>query len=124
MADVTFTVTVQEPFAGTVAPARDTPRPLLAAVTEPPAQEVVPEAVPVFTRPEGYASVKAAPVTALALPLVSVIVSTLGSPVPMAGGVNVCATERPDSTLSVALAGAVFAPALADVTAPAAIVSV
>ena len=66
----------------------------------------------------------AAPLTATALPLVRVIVRTLVSPVPMEAGANAFATARPESTVSVALAGAVLVPALPDVTAPAASVSV
>ncbi len=66
----------------------------------------------------------AAPFTATAFPLVSVIVTTLVSPVPMEAGANAFATVSPESTVSVALAGAVFEPALAEVTAPAASVSV
>src|ERR1700750_3445720 len=53
---VTLTVTVHAPFAGTVAAARSTPLPPLAAVTVAPAHVVAPEADAVFTRPAGYAS--------------------------------------------------------------------
>src|SRR6266849_3195130 len=73
---VTLTVTVHEPLAGTVAPESATLVPLLAAVTVPPAQVVAPLALAVFTRFAGYVSVNAAPVTAVAFGLVSVIVST------------------------------------------------
>ena len=47
---VTFTVTVQLPEAGIVAPLRTTLVPLLAAVTVPPAHVVAPDADAVFTR--------------------------------------------------------------------------
>ena len=50
MAQVTFTVTVHEPLAGTVAVASATLVPLLAAVTVPPAHVVAPLAAAVFTR--------------------------------------------------------------------------
>src|SRR5258706_5332091 len=45
---VTFTVTVQEPLAGIVAPESATLGPLFAAVTLPPAQVVAPAGVPVL----------------------------------------------------------------------------
>src|SRR6185503_5420075 len=93
-----------------------------AAVTVAPAQVEEPEADAVFTRPAGYVSVKATPVTAAAFGLVSVTVSTLVPLVPMEPGVNASATVRPESTVSVAAAGAVLAPALPEVSAPAAIV--
>ena len=47
---VTFTVTVQEPLAGTVPPESTTLVPLLAAVTRPPTHVVAPLAEAVFTR--------------------------------------------------------------------------
>ncbi len=53
MALVTFTVTLHEALAGTVAPARATLVPLLAAVTVPPAQFVAPAAAAVLTRLAG-----------------------------------------------------------------------
>jgi hypothetical protein len=65
-------------------------------------------------------SVKAAPVTALAFGLLSVMVSTDASLVPTEAGVNDLAAVRPVRTVSVALAAAVLAPPLAVVTAPAA----
>jgi hypothetical protein len=52
-AEVTFTVTVQEPFAGMVAPASCTLVPLFAAVTVPAPQVVAPLADAVFTSPAG-----------------------------------------------------------------------
>src|SRR6185503_847063 len=119
---VTFTLTVHEPLAGTLAPESARLAPLLAAVTVAPAQVEEPEADAVFTRPAGYVSVKATPVTAAAFGLVSVTVSTLVPLVPMEPGVNASATVRPESTVSVAAAGAVLAPALPEVSAPAAIV--
>src|SRR5438105_2481184 len=114
----TLTVTVQFPDAGIVAPASATLAPLLAAVTVPPAQVVAPLALAVFTRLAGYVSVKAAPVTAAAFGFVSVMVSTDVSFVPMDAGANAFATASPVATVSVSLAPAVFAPALAEVSAP------
>ena len=73
MALVTFTVTVQLPDAGIVPPARLSDVPPLVAVTVPP-QVVAGEALGVFTRFAGYVSVKAAPVMAVSLVLVSVMV--------------------------------------------------
>ena len=67
-------------------------------------------------------SVKSTPVTALAFGFVSVIVRTDASLVPIELGAKDFATVTPPSTESDALAGAVFAPALAVVSAPAAIV--
>ena len=80
---MTFTVTVHEPLAGTVPVASATLPPPLAAVTLPPAHVVAPLALAVLTRFAGYVSVNAAPVTADAFGLVSVMVSTLVSPVPI-----------------------------------------
>ena len=82
---VTFTVTVHEPLAGMVPPESATLVPLLAAVTVPAPQVVAPEGDAVFTRPAGYVSVNAAPVTAVAFGLVSVMVSTDGEPGATAG---------------------------------------
>ncbi len=53
VADVTLTVIVQEPDAGTVALASTRLVPLLAAVTAPPTHVVAPAAAAVFTRPAG-----------------------------------------------------------------------
>ena len=53
LALVTFTVTVQEPFAGTVPEASASVVPLLAAVSVPAPHVVAPEAEDVFTRPAG-----------------------------------------------------------------------
>ena len=64
---------------------------------------------------------KAAPVTAVAFGLVSVMVSTLASLVPIEAGANAFATVSAPSTVSVALAAAVLAPALVVVSAPIAI---
>ena len=50
---VTFTVTVHEPLAGTVAPESARLVPLFAAVTVAPAQVLAPEADAVFTRFSG-----------------------------------------------------------------------
>src|SRR5438552_6616225 len=102
---VTFTVTVHEPLAGIVPPesARDVP--LFAAVTVPP-HVVAPLAEAVLTRPAGYVSVNAAPVTATALPLVSVTVSTEVVPTETAAGVNDLAIAGCASTVSVAEAPA------------------
>ena len=108
---------MHEPFAGTVPPESATLVPLLAAVTMPPPHVVAPEADAVFTRPAGYVSVNAAPVTAVAFGLVSVIVSTLVSLVPTEAGAKLFVTVSP-STASDALAAAVFAPAFAVVSAP------
>ena len=74
MALVTFTVTVQLPLAGMVAPLRLTELPPATAVTVPPVHVVVPLGEAVLTSPEGYVSVKAAPVMAEALLLVSKMV--------------------------------------------------
>ena len=63
-------------------------------------------------------SVNAAPLTAVVFGLVSVIVSTLVSLVPIEPGVNVFATLSPVRTVSDALAAAVFAPALPVVRVP------
>ena len=50
------------------------------------------------------------------------MVRTLVSPVPITAGVKALLAERLESTVSEALAAAVLAPALALVSAPAAIV--
>ena len=63
----------------------------------------------------------AALVMALALGLVSVIVSTLVPPVPMVAGVKLFATPVVVSTVRLALAAAVLAPALVVASAPMAI---
>ncbi len=63
--DVTLTVTAHEPFAGTVAPDNARLAPPLAPVTVAPTQVVAAEADAVLTRPAGYVSVNAAPVTAV-----------------------------------------------------------
>src|SRR5438045_2254285 len=118
---VTFTVTVHEPLAGTVPLASATLAPLFAAVSVPP-HVVAPLAEAVFTRFAGYVSVNVAPVTAAAFGLVSVIVSTLVSLVPIEPGVNDLATGSPLATVSVSLAAAVLAPALALVRPPMAMV--
>src|SRR5438552_1657153 len=88
-------VTVPAPLAGTVPVACATLPPPLAAVTLPPAHVVAPLALAVLTRFAGYVSVNAAPVTADAFGLVSVMVSTLVSPVPIELGENAFATVRP-----------------------------
>ena len=119
---VTFTVTVHEPLAGTVAPESATLAPLLAAVTEPPTQVVAPLALAVFARFAGYASVNAAPVIAVAFGFVSVIVRTLASLVPMDAGAKALATVSPLSTVIDALAAAVLAPAFVVVRPPIAMV--
>jgi hypothetical protein len=64
--------------------------------------------------------VNAAPVTGVAFGLVSVMVSTEVAPTGMAPGANAFATVRPESTVRVALAAAVLAPAFAVVRPPAA----
>ena len=119
---VTLTVIVHEPFAGTVPAASARLVPLFAAVTVPALHVVAPEAELVFTRPAGYVSVNAAPVTAAAFGFVSVTVSTLVPLMPITGGVKDFATVRLESTVSVAVAGAELEPAFVDVTPPAAIV--
>ncbi len=115
---VTLTVTVHEPFAGTVPPESTRLVPPLAAVTVPPTQLVAGEADAVFTIPAGYVSVKAAPVTAVPLPLLSVIVSTDVLPVPIAAGVNDLLAPSEPNTESEELAAVVLEPALVLVTAP------
>ena len=114
---MTFTVTVHEPFAGTVPPESATSLAPLTAVSTPP-QVVAPEADAAFTRPNGYVSVKAAPLTAVPLPLVSVMVRTLVSLMPMDAGAKDFATTGPASTFKVALPATVLAPAFAVVSAP------
>src|SRR5438270_453769 len=104
-----------------VAPESATLPPPLAAVTEPP-QVVAPSALAVFTRFAGYVSVNAAPVIGVVFGFVSVIVRTLGSLVPMETGANAFATVSALSTVRLALAAAVLAPAFVVVSAPAAIV--
>ena len=121
---VVFTVIVHDPLAGTVAPESTRLAPLLAAVTVPPTQVVVPEAEAVFTRPAGYVSVNAAPVTAVGFGFVSVIVRTLVSLVPIEAGVNDLATVSWLATTSVSFAATVLDPAFVVVRAPAAIVFV
>ena len=64
----------------------------------------------------------AAPVIAVAFGLVSVIVSTDVSLVPIEPGAKVLVPVNAFSTVSVPLAAAVFAPALVVVIAPIAIV--
>src|SRR2546421_29228 len=103
-----------------VAPESARLAPLLAAVTVPPAQVVAPEAEAVFTRPAGYVSVNVAPVTGEAFGLVSVIVITLVSPVPIAAGAKALAMFNADNTDKDALPAAVLAPAFAVASAPAA----
>ena len=120
LALVTLTLTVHDPLAGTVPPASTTLAPLLAAVTVPPAHVVAPPAAAVLTRFAGYVSVNAAPVTAVALEFVSVIVSTDVPLMPTTAGANALATPRPASTVSDALAAATLSDALAVVSAPAA----
>jgi hypothetical protein len=118
---VTFTVTVQEPFAGMVPLASARLLPPLAAVTVPAPHVVAPEAEAVFTRPAGYVSVNVAPVAAVAFGFVSVMVSTLVLPVPTAAGENDFATESAELMVSEPLPAAVLDPALAVVSAPAGI---
>src|SRR5450432_338228 len=119
---VTFTVTVHEPFAGTVPPESARLVPALAPVTTPAAQVVAGLGVAVFTRPAGYVSVNAAPVTAVAFGFVSVTVSTLVAFTPMDAGVKDLATVSALLTESVALAATRLAPALPVVSPPAATV--
>jgi hypothetical protein len=119
LAEVTLTVTVQEPLAGIVPPESARLAPPLAAVTTPAPQVVAPEAEAVFTRPAGYESVNAAPVTASGFGFVSVIVITLVSFVPMEAGPKAFVTVSAEAMSSVPLAAARLAPALAVVSAPA-----
>src|SRR6185312_9206988 len=116
-AEVTFTVTVHEPEAGIVPPESATLVPLLAAVTVPPAHVVAPEAEAVFTRPAGYGSVKAAPVTAAAFALESVIVSTEAPLGATDAGAKAFAIDGCASTVSVAVAPATV-PAFVVATLP------
>ncbi len=67
-------------------------------------------------------SVNAAPVTAVAFGLLSVIVSTEVALVPIEAGAKPFATVSPPRTVRVAFAAAVFAPAFVVVSPPAAIV--
>ena len=94
---------VHEPLAGTAAPDRTTLLPLLAAVTVPPHEDTG-LAAAVLTRPAGYVSVKATPVVASVFALVSVMVSTETSPVPIAAGANALAATSRATTESVAVA--------------------
>src|SRR5258707_45392 len=107
-----------------VAPEGATLGPPLAAVTVPPTHVVALEAGGAFTRFTGYGSVNAAPVTAVVFGLVSVIVSTEVSLVPIEAGVKLFATESAVATTSVSLAAAVLEPALVVVSAPAPMVLV
>jgi hypothetical protein len=66
---VTFTETEQTLVAWMIAPDSISEFPPLTAVTVPPVQFVEGEALAVFTMPDGYISVKAAPVIAVVLPL-------------------------------------------------------
>ena len=121
---VVFTVIVHAPLAGTMAPESTRLVPLSAAVTVPPAQVVAPEAEAVFTRPTGYVSVNAAPVTAVVFGFVSVIVRTLVSLVPIEAGVKDLATVSWLATTSVSLAAPVLDPAFVVVSEPGASVFV
>ena len=112
---------MQEPFAGTVPPDSATLPPPLGAVTAPP-QVVAPEADAVFTRPTGYVSVNAAPVAATGFGLVSVIVITLVSLVPMEPGTKPFVTASAELMVSEPLPATVLDPALAVVSAPIAMV--
>ena len=76
---VTFTVTVQLPFAGMVPPESATFGPFAAAVAAPP-QVVAADGELVFVIVSGYVSVNAADVIATLVPLVSVMVNTLVPP--------------------------------------------
>jgi hypothetical protein len=94
---VTLTVTVHDPLAGIVAPARVNPVPLGAAVTLPP-HVVAPAGAAVLTRPAGYVSMSPAFVSAVVLGLVSVTVSTLAPPTVTAVGLNAFAIVGAAST--------------------------
>src|SRR5258705_203689 len=99
-----------------VPPASATLVAFAAAVRTPP-HVVAPAGVPVFTRPAGYVSVKAAPVIAEALVLVSVMVRIDGAFGSMAVGLKLFAMDGCALTVSVAEAAAAV-PALVVVTAP------
>ena len=114
---VTFTVTVQLPEAGIVAPESATEAALFAAVTLPPAQVVAPLAEAVLTRPAGYVSVNAAPLIGVAFGLVSVIVRTEAPPGTTSEGENAFAIVGCKSTVKVADAPAAV-PAFVVVTLP------
>ena len=106
LAEVTFTVTVHEPLAGTVPDASATLPPLFAAVTLPAPHVVAPLAAAVLTRFAGYVSVKAAPVTATAFGFVSVIVRVDVPPAAIVAGENAFAIAGCATTVSVAPAPA------------------
>ena len=117
MALVIFTVTLQLPLAGIVAPLNATEPPPAAAVTVPPAQVVAPLGVPVLTRFAGYVSVKAAPVILAVLGFVRVTVNTEVRFLPITFCVNDFATVGGLMTVRVADAGAPV-PAFVVVTLP------
>ena len=113
---------MQLPFAGTLPPLSVSEPPPAAAVTVPlqPAPLIAAAGAAVFTRPPGYASVNAAPVTATPFGLVSVIFTTEVSPVPIEPGVKALPAvigAAPLTTPSVAIE-AVPVPALVVVTGP------
>src|SRR5471032_1258637 len=116
MALVTLTVTVHEPPAVMLPPLSATLGPLLAPVTTPPHVVAAPAAA-VFSRLAGYVSVKATPVMAVALVLVSVKVSTDAAFGDTDVGLNAFAIVGCARTVSVEVAAAAV-PALVVVTAP------
>src|SRR5438105_3448874 len=98
-----------------VAPERARLAPPFAAVTVPPAHVVAPDADAVFTRLAGYVSVNAAPVIAVALGLVRVMVSTEAAFGATLLGLNALAMVGCESTVRVAEAPATV-PAFVVVT--------
>ena len=113
----TFTVTVQLPDAGMVPPERLSVLPPLAAVTAPPQVVVAGDVLVSFTRPDGYVSVKATPVIAVALEFVSVTVMVELLLIRIVSGLKFLVAAGGASAVSVAVA-AVPGNVLAAVIAP------
>src|SRR5690349_9530505 len=114
-----MTVTVQLPFAGMVAPLTPTvPNAWLAV----PGVQVVAALAACVVTPAGKVSVKAAPVSATALALLSVMVNVLLPFAAIVVGLKALTTVGGESTVSVADVGVVFEPPLVVVTAPVTIV--
>ena len=98
---VTETVMVQKPAGGMMPPASETLGPLLTAVTVPP-QVVDAAGARALVICVGYVSVNAAPVSATALGLVSVMVTVLVCPLAMVAALKLLATVSAFNTVNVA----------------------
>jgi hypothetical protein len=106
----------QLPDAGIVPPARASELPPLTMVTVPPQVFVVGVAAVFFKLAEGYVSVKAVPVMAVVLGLMSVIVIVEAPDTGMTLGLNIFVAVGVENTVSVSEAAAIE-PALAvDIT--------